>query len=88
MYTVYVLHSPVHNKIHVGYTSDIENCLLSHNTLDTKGDTIKYRPWELFYFEEYTSEPEAVNREKELKSAKGREYIWEQIRNRPQLVRE
>jgi putative endonuclease len=73
MFTVYVLYSPAYNKIYIGYTSDIQNRLLSHNVLSTKGYTVKYRPWELFYFEEFQTKPSAIKREKELKSAKGRE---------------
>jgi hypothetical protein len=40
MFTVYVLYSIKHNKIYIGYTSDIANRLLSHNELATKGHTL------------------------------------------------
>ncbi|HEY4198867.1 MAG TPA: GIY-YIG nuclease family protein, partial [Mucilaginibacter sp.] len=44
MFTVYVLYSPSHNQIYIGYTSDLHNRFLSHNELATKGHSIKYRP--------------------------------------------
>ena len=75
MFTVYVLYSTTFNKIYIGYTSDIKNRLLSHNSLATKGYTLKFRPWVLIYSEEYSSKSDAMKREKQLKSAKGREFI-------------
>ena len=76
MFTVYALFSPSHQKIYIGYTSDLEQRLLSHNSLGKKGWTIKYRPWKLAYTEEFETKKEAMRREKQLKSAKGREFIW------------
>jgi putative endonuclease len=77
MRTVYVLYSPSFNKIYIGYTINIEERLKSHNYLTTKGYTIKYRAWEVVYKECYKSE--ALKREKQLKTAKGREFIWNKI---------
>ncbi|WDF56385.1 GIY-YIG nuclease family protein [Mucilaginibacter sp. KACC 22063] len=77
MFTVYVLHSPAYDKIYVGYTSDLNNRMLSHNELATKGYTIKYRPWNLIYIEEFSTKTEALIREKQLKSSKGRAFIRE-----------
>ena len=79
MFTVYVLYSATYNKIYVGYTSDLENRLLSHNVLATKGYTIKYRPWEVLYTESFELKEDALKREKELKSSRGRTFIWETI---------
>ena len=79
MFTVYALFSPSHQKIYIGYTSDLEQRLLSHNSLGKKGWTIKYRPWKLAYTEEFETKKEAMRREKQLKSAKGREFIWEVV---------
>lgn len=75
MYTVYVLHSRKFDKIYIGYTSDLESRIKSHNELATKGWTVKYRPWEVVYTEEYESKSEAMGREKELKSHRGRDFI-------------
>lgn len=72
MFTVYALHSPNYDKIYIGYTSDLDSRMRSHNELGTKGWTIKYRPWEVVYTEEHQTKAEAMRREKQLKSAKGR----------------
>ena len=79
MYTVYVLYSEKFNKIYVGFTSDLENRLLSHNVLAKKGWTIRYRPWELIHAENFESKKQAMAREKQLKGGQGRKFIWEQI---------
>ena len=76
MFTVYVLYSEKFNKIYVGYTSNMEQRLLSHNELEIKGYTLKYRPWKVIYTEVFSEKPEAMKREKQLKTAKGREFIW------------
>ncbi|SKB44189.1 GIY-YIG catalytic domain-containing protein [Sphingobacterium nematocida] len=47
MFTVYVLYSPAYDKIYIGFTSDLESRLKSHNELAKKGWTIRFRPWEL-----------------------------------------
>lgn len=81
MFTVYVLYSKKFNKIYIGFTADIKQRLLSHNKLANKGYTVKYRPWMLAYKEEYDNKKDAFKREKQLKSAKGREFIWNYISN-------
>ena len=79
MFTTYALYSPDHKKIYIGYSSDLDARMLSHNKRGKKGWTIKYRPWEVVYSQEFTTKAEAMKREKELKSAKGRAFIWEII---------
>ncbi len=80
MFTVYVLYSDSFKKIYIGFTSDLRARIESHNSLSDKGYTKKYRPWKVIHFEEFTTKPEAMKREKQLKSAKGREFIWNQIK--------
>jgi putative endonuclease len=41
-----------------------------------KGYTLRFRPWKLIHSENFTDKASALKREKELKSAKGREFIW------------
>ena len=79
MFTVYVLFSKKYNKIYIGYTGNLESRLKSHNELATKGYTIKYRPWEVVFIEEFDTKGEAMKREKELKSSRGRNFIWNEI---------
>lgn len=80
MYVVYVLFSEQHEKIYIGYTSNLKQRLLSHNELGQKGYTLKYRPWKLIHEEPFESKKEAMAREKALKSAAGRRFIWDKIR--------
>jgi putative endonuclease len=63
----------------VGFTSNLENRLLSHNELGTKGYTLKYRPWEIIHTEIFETKSEAMKRELFLKSGKGREWIKKNI---------
>jgi putative endonuclease len=79
MFTVYALYSPGFNKIYIGYTSDLASRLESHNKFARKGYTIHFRPWQLIYSEEFATKFEAMQREKQLKSARGRRFIWHLI---------
>ena len=74
-FSVYILRSINYNKIYIGYTSNIEQRLISHNVLGKKGWTIRFRPWNLIYEETFETKSEAMIREKELKSGMGREWI-------------
>ena len=87
-YTVYVLYSKKYNKIYIGYTSNMEQRFLSHNKL-AKKDLISFlenlknlRPWVIAIMEEYTDKESAMKREKELKVGKGREWIWNELKER------
>ncbi len=80
MFKVYVLYSKKFNKIYIGFTSNLEARLLSHNQLATKGYTIKFRPWEIAFSETYPNKKEAMAREKFLKTGKGRTFVWCEIK--------
>ena len=80
MFTVYVLYSKDYNKIYIGFTSDLVQRLLSHNELGKKGWTIKFRPWQLIHMETFDFKSGAMKREKELKTATGRNFIWSIIK--------
>ena len=80
MFTVYLLYSKDYDKIYIGFTSDLSKRLLSHNELGKKGWTIKFRPWQLIYKEVYQAKSDAMKREKELKTAQGRNFIWSIIK--------
>ena len=79
MFTTYVLYSEKYDKIYIGFTSDLDQRLLSHNQLATKGWTIKFRPWKLIHKEEFETKSEAMKREKQLKSSRGRAFIRTKI---------
>jgi putative endonuclease len=71
-YTVYILFSQKYCKTYVGFTSNLEERFKSHNELGNKGWSIKFRPWQIVYTEEFNDKKEALLREKFLKSGQGR----------------
>ena len=73
-YTVYILFSDSHNKHYTGFTTDLEDRLLSHNELGN-GWTKAFRPWTLIYTKEFSSKSDAIKYEKWLKSGIGRDFI-------------
>jgi putative endonuclease len=75
MFKVYVLYSEKYNKIYVGMTSNLEERFKSHNELGKKGWTLKFRPWEILYTEEFADKSAALKREKQLNSGHGRNFI-------------
>ena len=79
MFTVYVLYSAAFSKIYIGFTSDLEQRINSHNLFATKGYTVRFRPWIIIHTEVFPTKTQALKREKELKSARGREFIWQLI---------
>ena len=79
MFTVYVLYSEDFDKIHIGYTSNLEQRFLSHNKLSKKGWTMHFRPWEIIHTEEFETKQEALKREKQLKTSRGRNWIRQEL---------
>ena len=75
MYVVYILYSYDFDKIYIGYTSDLINRFQSHNFFANKGFTVKFRPWKVIHLEFFESKSEAMQREKQLKSSQGRNWI-------------
>jgi putative endonuclease len=84
MFTVYVLYSIDFDKIYIGYTANIDDRMKSLNEIATKGWTIHFRPWIILFTEQYLSKSQAIIREKQLKSAQGRAFIWNIIKNKNQ----
>ena len=78
-FCVYVLHAVAYDKIYIGFTSDLDSRLLSHNVLSKKGWTIKFRPWTRVHTEYFSAKAEAMKREKEFKSYRGRVFIRKEI---------
>ena len=78
-FSTYVLYSPTFDQIYIGYSSNVEERLKSHNELARKGWTVRFRPWVLVHIESFDTKKEAMIREKQLKSARGREWIRKHI---------
>lgn len=80
MFYVYILKSQKFNKYYTGQTKNLANRIKVHNLGKTK--SIKaYIPFELIYFEEFSTRTEAVKREKYFKSGSGREFVKKQVEN-------
>jgi len=75
----YVIYSKTYNKIYTGYSADLSRRIESHNSQNNRGWTRNFKPWEIVHFEEFNTKSEAMSREKELKSYKGREFIRNHI---------
>ena len=73
MWFVYVLYSTSANKTYVGFTNNMERRFREHNLTEASGFTLRYRPWILIRFEEFSDKTQAMKREKFLKSGQGRE---------------
>lgn len=66
MFYVYVIKSKIREEIYTGSTNDLKRRIEEHNS--GKELSIKrYKPWKLIYYEAYSSEVDARNREKKLK---------------------
>ena len=79
MFTVYILYSIAHKKTYTGYTSNLIQRFHSHNQNSNTDWTRSYRPWVVIYCEVLGTKTDALKREKELKSGKGRDWIQENI---------
>jgi len=75
MFTVYVLYSTKIQKKYTGFTQDLEKRIIQHN-LGLLGKFTKGKgPWVLIYSEIFQTKVEAIVREKELKTGKGRDFL-------------
>jgi len=75
MYSVYILYSLAHGKTYTEYTSDLIQRFYSHNKFNNTDWTKNYRPWVLIHSEIFEEKAEAINREKQLKSGVGRDWV-------------
>ena len=69
MHYVYVLRSQKDRQLYIGYTSNLESRLAEHNA-GTCSSTKDRRPFDLVYYEAYSSEHDARLREVRLKKFK------------------
>lgn len=80
IYFVYAIYNQKHNKFYIGQTFDIAKRIEEHNKKVLKGYTSRFDgTWILIYKEELSSRKEALDREKQLKSFRGREFIKKHI---------
>jgi putative endonuclease len=80
MYYVYALHNTLINKIYIGQTSNLNQRLEQHNKKYGNHYTSKFEgEWILIYHESVSTRSEAIKREKQLKSSRGRVYLSQYI---------
>ena len=76
MYTVYAVYNQLAKKFYIGQTKDMGSRLELHNDRTFKSYTSRFPgKWELIYHESAATRLEALNREKQLKSYRGSEFI-------------
>jgi len=77
MYSVYSILNRKHNKIYIGQSKDLETRLRLHKEKLFKNSyTSRFDgEWELIHRENFEWRREALIREKQLKSYRGREFI-------------
>jgi len=86
MFTVYAIYNEIRNKIYIGHTSDLAKRMKRHNrrlpsklkSFTSKNGSI----WILIHSERFNTRQEAIKREKQLKSYKGREFIRKSIKKK------
>jgi putative endonuclease len=79
MYYVYVLRSKRDGNFYVGYTADLLKRMEHHNKGAVES-TKNRRPFELIYYEACIKQQDALHREKYLKTAYGKRYIMNRLR--------
>lgn len=80
MWFVYAIYNKVAKKSYIGETSDPERRLFEHNAKRGNHYTAKFDgEWEIVYKEQVSDRKQALIREKELKSYRGREFLRQYI---------
>ncbi|MFH1187678.1 MAG: GIY-YIG nuclease family protein [bacterium] len=85
MFFVYSIYNKEKDKIYTGCTAELEKRIKRHNHLlpnkKTSYTSKNSGFWELVYKEEFETRKQAMKREKELKSSRGRDFIRTIIKN-------
>ena len=79
-YFVYVLLSKKDGRFYIGSTSNIEQRLNYHNQGKNKS-TINRRPLKLIFYEAFLTKQDALRRERNFKTTKGKVTIKQMLRH-------
>lgn len=81
MFFVYALYNRKNNKIYIGQTENLKERLEAHkNKIFSKSFTARFDgKWQLIYKETVRNRKQALLKEKQLKSYRGREFIKQHI---------
>jgi len=77
VYYVYVLYSKVFDKFYIGFSDNLRERIAKHK----KGKTFagsRLKDFKLVYYEACLSKKDAENRERQLKTGFGRDYLKEE----------
>jgi putative endonuclease len=72
---VYIMTNPRNTVLYTGVTSNIINRVTAHKNKMVEGFTSKYNVVKLVYFEELSTMPEAITREKQIKGGSRQKKI-------------
>ena len=82
MYYIYAIYNKQCDQYYIGQTFNLSDRLLDHNQHAFKGYTSRFEgEWKLFYCEKVATRSEALKRERQLKSFRGREFIKKYVPN-------
>ena len=78
MYYVYVLRSTNDDGLYIGYSANLKKRFAQH--VEGRALATSHRgPWKLIYYEAYIEQPDALGRERYLKSGAGRRFLRAQL---------
>lgn len=80
MYYVYIIKSKKDRELYTGFTNNIQTRIQKHNDGSVES-TKRRKPFELVYFEGGLNKTDALHREIYLKTAWGKRYIKNRLRN-------
>jgi len=78
MFYVYLLQSQNNNDIYIGFSENLKQRVIQHNT-GRVPSTKPNRPWKLVYYEAYSNKSDARKRELNLKQHKPKSDLIERI---------
>lgn len=80
---VYAIYNKDYNKIYIGQTEDLQRRIEQHNNHEYKNTYTSIFPgeWVVIHNESLATRSEALVREKQLKSFRGREFVKSLINN-------
>lgn len=80
MYYVYVLESLKDGEFYTGFTDNIERRIKKHNNRE-EPSTRHRVPFKLIYYEWCIDKKDAIAREKQLKTGRGKKYLKDRLRH-------
>lgn len=80
MYYIYLLQSTKSGKIYTGLTSDLKRRIREHFKKEVHS-TLRMGELKLVYYEAFLNESDAVEREKYLKTTKGKRTVRLMLKN-------